>query len=215
MIVPTLVLVITLAFYYRSWTTRETLPTGTQPLPGPTGIPYFGNLFQLGLLQHLTFTKWAEKYGPIFLITLGVKRWLIISDPNIAHELMVKRGANYSNRDTTVISSEILHPGNIGIVPSSGEYWRKLRQIVHTALARKSVESYTSFIETESVELMRDLYGKTMDPAVSCRQFALNIIYTVLYGKRFTSSEDPRSKELMRLGLGFINALGRPKFPFQ
>lgn len=63
------------------------------------------------------------------MIKLGVKRWIVINDANVAHDLMVKRGSNYSARDHSYILCEIIHPGSRGMLAPSGDYWRKVRRL--------------------------------------------------------------------------------------
>ncbi|RUP47200.1 cytochrome P450 [Jimgerdemannia flammicorona] len=213
MIIPLFICAIVAGIgYHYSSPKNEEYSYGNMPLPGPKGIPYFGNLFQIGLHQYLTFGKWARMYGPIFEIRLGVKRWVVISDAQIAQELMVKRGANYSARDQSYIMNEIVHPGGRGMLAASGDYWRKIRRLAHNGLAQKPVESYTPFIEKESLELVRTLYGVTMDPENPFRRFGLNIVFTVTFGKRFDDLNDPVLLQLQKVITTTIKHLGKPFF---
>ncbi|RUP45867.1 cytochrome P450 [Jimgerdemannia flammicorona] len=209
--IPTILITLFIAFigYYFSAPAKETdkLNNGKE-LPGPIGIPYFGNIFQIGLHQYISFSKWAQEYGPIFQIKLGVKRWVVVSDAAVAHELMVKRGTNYSARDHSFIMNEIVHPGSRGMLASSGEYWRKIRKLAHNGLAQKPVESYTPFIENESLELVRSLYNSALDPVIHFRLFTLNIILTTVYAKRFESPDDPTFLKLQSYIVDTIGFLG-------
>lgn len=36
--------------------------------------------------------------GPIIQLQMGVKRWIVISDPELAHEIFVNNGAHASSR---------------------------------------------------------------------------------------------------------------------
>lgn len=43
-------------------------------IAGPIGMPLLGNVLQVGSKMHLKFFEWADKYGDIFQIRLGMKR---------------------------------------------------------------------------------------------------------------------------------------------
>lgn len=74
----------------------------------------------------------------------------------------------------------------------------------------KSVKTYTPHIEKECLELVRSLYGVTLDPTVRFRGFTLNILLTVLYGKRYASLEDPTIVKLDNLIVECIDIVGKP-----
>ena len=44
--------------------------------PGPTGLPFFGNVFQLDEEKpHHTITKWSEQYGDVFKMKVSGIYW--------------------------------------------------------------------------------------------------------------------------------------------
>jgi nitrite reductase/ring-hydroxylating ferredoxin subunit len=51
-------------------------------LPGPRGLPFLGNIHQLDLTKvHLILERWAAQYGPVYLLRMGSKRVVALSDP--------------------------------------------------------------------------------------------------------------------------------------
>lgn len=54
--------------------------------PGPTGIPFLGQLPFIGKDFHLTLTDLSKKYGSIYQIYLGSKRVVVINDAKIIKE---------------------------------------------------------------------------------------------------------------------------------
>ncbi|KAK9757295.1 hypothetical protein RND81_01G154200 [Saponaria officinalis] len=55
--------------------------------PQPSGAwPLIGHLHLLGDLPHISFGKLADKYGPIFMIKLGLKKARIVSSSAMAKE---------------------------------------------------------------------------------------------------------------------------------
>jgi hypothetical protein len=50
--------------------------------------------------------QWAKKYGSLYLVRLGNQLFAIISDPGIAKELMITKGAIFSDRKEMFIKSQ-------------------------------------------------------------------------------------------------------------
>ncbi|RUS32685.1 hypothetical protein BC938DRAFT_474607 [Jimgerdemannia flammicorona] len=90
-----------------------------------------------------------------------------------------------------------------------GDYWRKMRRIVHHAMSQRAVESYTPLIEIESIETMRQLFDATIDPEGSFHRGTLGVIHTVIYGKRLETSDDLVVKDLLKYILDTFQVIGK------
>ena len=78
-----------------SWRKRKDEPK----FPGPKQFPVVGRIHDLprfGLW--LKFTEWAQEHGPIYQTRAVENTFVIITDEEIAQELLVKRGHIYSGR---------------------------------------------------------------------------------------------------------------------
>lgn len=76
--------------------------------PGPQPLPFVGNKLDLPKQSPwLKFQEWSRVYGPIFTIWIGRRPTIVISDPNVAVELMEKRSQIYSSRPRAVVMGEI------------------------------------------------------------------------------------------------------------
>ncbi|KAK7301626.1 hypothetical protein RJT34_12495 [Clitoria ternatea] len=57
-------------------------------VPVVPGLPVIGNLLQLKEKKpYKTFTKWAEKYGPIYSIRTGAFTVIVLNSVNVAKEV--------------------------------------------------------------------------------------------------------------------------------
>ncbi|KAI9489087.1 hypothetical protein BDB00DRAFT_876756 [Zychaea mexicana] len=68
-------------------------------IPTPKGMkPYVGHLLCFDKLTGYKFRDWHQELGPVIRVQLGVQPCILISDPQIAHELFAVNGAVASNR---------------------------------------------------------------------------------------------------------------------
>ncbi|XP_061373130.1 ent-kaurene oxidase-like [Gastrolobium bilobum] len=74
---------------------RSKLP----PVPEVPGLPVIGNLLQLKEKKpHKTFTRMADKYGPIYSIRTGASTLIVLNNTHVAKEAMVTRFPSISTR---------------------------------------------------------------------------------------------------------------------
>lgn len=67
--------------------------------PGPKQYPIIGRIHDLPRFSMwLKFKEWADIHGPIYETSMMGQKFIIISDEDIATELLVKRGNNFAGR---------------------------------------------------------------------------------------------------------------------
>ena len=84
--------------------------------PGPKGLPFLGNLFQLSLNPWKEFEVWKKQYGtsahssavfdadfvlnagPLVYLTVGGQGILVLNTHQVAADLLDRRGHIYSDR---------------------------------------------------------------------------------------------------------------------
>ncbi|KAM0019208.1 putative ent-kaurene monooxygenase [Helianthus debilis subsp. tardiflorus] len=97
--VTAIALAVAISFWFlRSYTRGESnrLPR----VPEVPGLPLLGNLLQLKEKKpYMTFTRWAETYGPIYSIKTGATSMVVVSSNEIAKEAFVTRFESISTRN--------------------------------------------------------------------------------------------------------------------
>jgi hypothetical protein len=75
------------------------LPSYVKRLPGPKGLPVIGSVHELPERNSwMKFHEWGLKYGPIYQCNLAGVNHVWITRDEVAHDLLSKRSAIYSDR---------------------------------------------------------------------------------------------------------------------
>lgn len=156
--------------------------------PGPTPLPFIGNRFDLPKSKPwIQFEKWAKVYGPIFTVWIGRRPTVVISDPNVAVELMEKRSTKYSSRPRMVAMGEILWDGASILVQPYGKVWSVRRKLLHQALTPKALRLYKPVQNAEATRLCYQLLESPADWEKLLERFTSSIVFCVAYGHRIDS----------------------------
>ncbi|XP_063915660.1 cytochrome P450 306a1-like [Zophobas morio] len=84
MILAALVILVSIIVLYIYYDNRN-------HLPGPWNLPIIGYLHKLDPVSpHLTLTKLAQKYGPIFRIKLGLVNIAVVSEAKLLNKILLK-----------------------------------------------------------------------------------------------------------------------------
>ena len=70
-----------------------------------------------------TLDAWAKKYGPLYSFYIGNQLYVVISDANIARELLVNHGAIFSSRKQYFIKNQTILKGRAITASPYGELW--------------------------------------------------------------------------------------------
>ncbi|CAM3895771.1 cytochrome P450 [Roseateles saccharophilus] len=111
-------------------------------LPGPRGVPVFGNLLQIDSTRvHQQVEAWCEDYGPLFKLRLGKRRIVVVGD----HELIaaVLRDRPEGFRRTQKLEDIGREAGlGAGLFAVNGETWKRQRRMVMAGFDPVHVRRY-------------------------------------------------------------------------
>ncbi|KAI6176315.1 putative cytochrome P450 CYP13A8 [Aphelenchoides bicaudatus] len=106
------VLIILLLFVFSlcliAW--RKTFYWKNLGIPGPEPTLFIGNLLQVVDLNNpnvFIFEKWTKQFGKVYGIQKGWRNTLVISDPEMVHEMMTDKFGSFHERETQPIKGDI------------------------------------------------------------------------------------------------------------
>jgi Cytochrome P450 len=155
-------------------------------LPGPKGIPFFGNQLQMRSSQwHLTLSNYIREFGPIYRLNAFGIPIVVVSDRAAISSLLKDRPESFERSRGLRTRMNELKVG--GVFTAEGEDWRKQRKLVTGGL---SVEVIRNFFPTMGKMTERLLtrwkatlaQGKRVDVRRDLKALALDIIVGIAMG---------------------------------
>ncbi|XP_074152530.1 cytochrome P450 2C23-like isoform X2 [Sminthopsis crassicaudata] len=97
---------VLLLIFLSQWS--QGLKKGKLP-PGPTPLPFLGNLLQLDL-KNITasFSQLAEKYGPIYTLYFGSQRVVVLYGYKIVKKALIDQGDGFVDRGSVPIFDDVI-----------------------------------------------------------------------------------------------------------
>ncbi|KIM37140.1 hypothetical protein M413DRAFT_13508 [Hebeloma cylindrosporum] len=192
--------------FLRMWISDQngnTLPPGP-----PVRYPFLRKYPELAL------DYWAKKYGPLFSIWMGSQLFIVISDPQIARDLLVAQGAVFSSRKQYFMKNQVILRGRAITASEYGDKWRQHRRLATQVLTPKAMQGFASIMEYESHIFIKSLYeegqkgGHPINPAHYAGRFALNNMLIISFGMRTDSATDPLVEKALVLAMEFMDLTG-------
>nr|QPZ88858.1 cytochrome P450 CYP73A258 [Dioscorea zingiberensis] len=171
----------------------------TNTPPGPLSFPIFGNWLQVGNdLNHRFLANLSLKYGNVFLLKLGARNLVVVSDPKLATEVLHTQGVEFGSRPRNVVFDIFTGNGQDMVFTAYGDHWRKMRRIMTLPFfTNKVVQQYKDMWCGEMDLVIKDLHNNklAMEQGMLIRRrlqlMLYNIMYRMMFDCRFESETDP------------------------
>ncbi|XP_072836631.2 cytochrome P450 2J2-like isoform X5 [Pogona vitticeps] len=162
--------------------------------PGPRPLPFFGNVFQLGFqkgfrnpLKYLQ--KLTKQFGPVISFYPGTKPIVFIQDLRFAKEVLLTKGIEFAGRPDNPIIDYINKKKGIIMAPY-GQAWKEQRRfslmvLRNFGLGKKSMEERILVEATYLIQAFTENMKAPFDPFCFTDRAVMNIISSIVFGKRF------------------------------
>ncbi|KAF8885508.1 cytochrome P450 [Infundibulicybe gibba] len=163
-------------------------------LPGPRGLPFFGNLFQIPNAHSWeTYAKWRETYGDAIYVSALGSSIVVLNSYEACVDILEKRSNLYSDRPVSVVASHLMGwQRSVTLAPYT-DRWRRFRKIMAQALRKEVVKQYWPGQEREIRRFLGLLIAEP-DPERCLHNFRFaagrNLLMS-LYGIDVKKADDP------------------------
>ncbi|XP_027352826.1 cytochrome P450 83B1-like [Abrus precatorius] len=201
-----------LFFLWKCRTTKKS----TFP-PGPRGLPFIGNLYQLDVSSLcVKLYELSKEYGPIFSLQLGSRPTLVVSSPKLAKEVMKTHDLEFCGRPSLISQMKFSYNGLDIVFSPYRDYWRHTKKIsiIHF-LSLKRVLMFSSIRKYEVTQLIKKISAHAscskvtnMHELLTC--LTSNIVCRTTLGRRYEEQGIERSmfhgllKEAQELAVSFF-----------
>ncbi|GAC1350132.1 MAG: hypothetical protein NVSMB27_29730 [Ktedonobacteraceae bacterium] len=180
------------------------------PPPGPKGLPFLGNVFQLGRDQLGFLLDVQRRYGRMATIYIGRTPVVLLFRPEHLRYVLTENPRNFTNREVAggLVFGKLLLFSLLArtfsnkvaeglrelvgdwLITTDGEYHDRQRRLLQPAFSRRRVENYSGMIvqyTQEAVDRWRP--GMEVDMANEMQALILRIIMKMLINIDFLTEE--------------------------
>lgn len=158
-----------------------------EDLPGPRGIPYFGNAFQIEPARfHLQIEQWCREYGPFFRLQIGNRKILIVGDHDAVAAVLRDRpdGFRRTTRLDEIWTEMGMQPGVFG---ANGDTWRRQRRMVMAGFDPAHVKNYFPSLQVVAQRLAgrwenAARQGRAIDLQADLMRYTVDTIAGLAFG---------------------------------
>ncbi|KAL9585518.1 MAG: hypothetical protein Q9212_001471 [Teloschistes hypoglaucus] len=153
--------------------------------PGPTPLPFVGNVFDLppkGVPEFKHWFKHKETYGPISSVTVMGLHLVIFHDKEAAHAVMGKRAQKTSARPQLNFAT-LCGFENFLITHQYNDKYRLHRKMVHQEIGTKRLSAgFQPVQEKEALQFVLQTFNDPDNMMVYLKTLAAAIIVKICYG---------------------------------
>jgi cytochrome P450 len=111
-------------------------------LPGPKGVPVFGNALQIDASRmHQQLVAWCDEFGAVYRMRLGSREMVVVGDHELVAAILRDRPDGF--RRTTRLDEVWNGLGLVsGVFGANGEVWKRQRRMVMHGFDPAHVKNY-------------------------------------------------------------------------
>ncbi|XP_055011952.1 thromboxane-A synthase-like isoform X1 [Boleophthalmus pectinirostris] len=182
----------------------------------PKPLPFLGNifLFREGFFNALT--DLIKTHGRVCGYYMGRRPVVVIADPDMLKEVLVRDFSNFPNRNTFQIA---IKPSRESLVLLRNEEWKRVRSILTPSFSAAKMKEMVPLINTATNALMENLnvYAESNEAfdihkCFSC--FTMDVIASVAFGTQVDSQNTPDDPFVRHAQLFFSFSFFDPIFFF-
>ncbi|MCS7001248.1 MAG: cytochrome P450 [Dehalococcoidia bacterium] len=147
--------------------------------PGPLNL--FGAFSLFGVRHRVLdlFVRWAREYGPVVHYQAGAQHFVLLSDPDLIHNVLVRDADQFSKGRGLQAAKIVLGEG---LLTSEGDLHRRQRRLIQPAFHRQRVAAYARDMVANAERMAAEwLEGATVDLHHEMMTLTLRIVAKTLF----------------------------------
>ncbi|EDV26416.1 uncharacterized protein TRIADDRAFT_13672, partial [Trichoplax adhaerens] len=177
-------------------------------IPGPKPSLFVGTAFSQEYGGHLGQINCIKKYGKVYGAFLGVKPVIVLTDPEMIKELMVKQFSNFPNRYDVIPPPAAV---NRNILVIRDDDWKRIRNIlIPTFSAAKLRQIEPIMIDACDTLVDKIIKGNGQNGKVDMwrlsGEYSMEVIMAAAFGVHIT--DDVRGQKIRQAAATFFGGSG-------
>uniref|UniRef100_A0A1A8P9F7 Thromboxane-A synthase n=1 Tax=Nothobranchius pienaari TaxID=704102 RepID=A0A1A8P9F7_9TELE len=210
----TLLLVFLCLFYWYSVYPFSVL--SRHGIKHPKPVPFFGNIFMFREGFFKPLTDIINTHGRVCGYYLGRRPVVVIADPDMLRQVMVKDFSNFTNRIKFRFATK---PTTDSLLMLRNEQWKRVRSILTPSFSAAKMKEMAPLINTAADALMSNLNvhaesGEAFDIHRCFGCFTMDVIASVAFGTQVDSQNNPDDPFVRHAQLFFSFSFFRPLMLF-
>ena len=156
-------------------------------IPGPTPVLFFGNFLDVFKSRRLSLNiqQWTQKYGRIFGYFEGHTPILVISDPDVLHDIFIKSFSNFHSRRLFPLADQ--NTKLVNLFFATGLRWKRQRFILNPTFSSAKLKQMTPLVHRSINMLMNKMSdeekrGEPFDIYAYFKRFTMDTIWSCGFG---------------------------------
>ncbi|XP_077423450.1 thromboxane-A synthase [Vanacampus margaritifer] len=178
----------------------------------PKPVPFFGNLFLFRQGFFHPVSDLIKTYGRVCGYYLGRRAVVVVADPDMLRQVMVREFSSFPNRMTNRFANK---PMSDCLLMLKNEQWKRVRSILTPSFSAARMKEMVPLIQTTTTALMDnlDVYaesGEAFDIHRCFGCFTMDVIASVAFATQVDSQNDPDDPFVRHAQMFFSFSFFRP-----
>ncbi|KIJ19361.1 hypothetical protein PAXINDRAFT_7845 [Paxillus involutus ATCC 200175] len=157
--------------------------------PGPTPIPFLGNVLGLNAdAPYLTYAEWSKTYGDIMYTHILNQEIIVLNSEEVAVELLEKRSIKYSDRPLFA-TADLFGLEWQTTIARYGPRLKQHRKLYHNFFHAGAALSYRPRQLQTAYEMLTHILDDPTHYAAYFDRFAASVVMSVTYGYDINGGE--------------------------
>lgn len=142
--------------------------------PGPRPWPVVGNLYDIKPVRFRCYAEWAQKYGPIISVWFGSTLNVIVSNTELAKEVLKENDQQLADRHRTRSAAKFSRDGKDLIWADYGPHYVKVRKVCTLELfSPKRLEGLRPIREDEVTAMVESIFKDCTNLGMTILSYSL------------------------------------------